>query len=621
MRELYINNQICDIDGEFNPTFQFKSFLFAKMQGYEAARTWEVSIPLTSRNRAIIQQSQAADSASTFPHTTHTVSYYSEGYPIVENGRAYMIGTGGGRARFVFVLGETIKALKELGEKKLNEMEEREETIFNWNRSSSFNDMSAGWGLCNWFNYTNQDRTLVAANDDIPSGVTHPSIKLTTILTIIENEFSIDLTDLSGDASLPDLAIPLLGTKGLNDPTVMQPIPLTPIVIGGSGALDDASFTLDANDYLELEVQDDGNRTYVFYPIVRDAESFDLLLTLRLDSAYKLYAKQIGGIERPEVITELPYINIGGDYPYSYDLTLYPIGVKPATRGISISFEVPVSFTEIWFENAGICEVIAGFKNAFYGETANGYYPIVSNLPDITCAEFVNQCCMLTGLFPYVDPATPSTVNFYSVANLYANKASAQNWSKYLIKESDYMSEGEDIEHALDGFSQRNTLNYAKDELNQLDTSGLITVNNTNIEYESELFRMFFAAGRRASATNAIVDYPLYDVSIKDGALIRNKTNQSLPIIGKIENVSSVNYLTFPDALKFSSIKTARYSEYQTLVGSPRILKEKFQLTPRLTAAIDVRIPVYLEQYGQYYAIMEAQVDGEYNADVTLLEI
>lgn len=615
MRELYINNQLCDIDGEFNPTFQYKSFLFAKMQGYEAARTWEVSIPLTARNRAIIQQSQSADNASTFPYTTHTVSYYSEGYPIVENGRAYMVGTGSGRVQFVFVLGETIKALKELGEKKLNQLTETNTDYLNWNMSINLNDMSLGFGWVNWFSFTNQDRTVTVANNDLPYSTLHPVVTLNYILSKIGYTFGLTLSGFG--SLLNNFVVPLLKVDGVTSLAAnysTMSLEKTEYTTGGGDPYTDVigsvplplfstykvttgeRITISKIAFSESEHQ---IRIYGVLNVTLVDNLIETDLLILLNSAIS-----IGGTG---TVT-----NMGTYWKYEFD--------------VSAAITINDYFT-INFNGHNIDTIESGsYINVSFPEFAqkslyHQKFYVIPNLPDITCAEFINQCCMLTGLFPYVYPATPSVVNFYSVADLYNNKANAQNWSKYLIKESDYMSEGEDIEYVLDGFSQRNTMNYAADPTNQLDTSGLITVNNTNIEYQSELFRLFFAAGRRVSLFNAIVDYPLYDVSIKDGVLIRNKTNQSLPIIGKIQNVSSVNYLTFPDELKFSAIKTARYTEYQTLVSQPRIIKERFTLTPLLNSLIDVRIPIYLEQYGQYYAILEAQVDGEYNADVTLLEI
>lgn len=596
-----------DLDDSVQMTFQFKSFLFAKMQGYEAARTWEVSIPLTSRNRAIIQQSQSADSSSAFPYTTHTVSMYSDGYPLVENGRAYMLGTGSGRARFVFVLGETIKALKELGEKKLNELTEESTDYLNWNNSVSLNNMSAGFGWCNFFSFTNQDRSVTGSNSNLPYSTLHPVVTLNYLMNKIQAFFG--LTVVGFGSLLNGCGFPLsdfekISTLSSGETSTAN----APSGFAGAGSY--VAFENFLSDFFEIidnKYIISYNKKSVQIHITNFRAAYTTAtgtVTLKItDSSGNTRIVAVAEESLSGSITRYDFV----DYTFDFDATdSFFFFEKTGTgsyAGSTFKFEVVSSA-------------------AFYSNiNSGGFYPIIPNLPDLTCAEFINQCCMLTGLFPYVDSSTPTTVNFYSVADMFTNKAVAQNWSKYMLKESDHMSEGEDIEYILDGFSQRNTLNFAKDELNQLDTSGLITASNTNLEYESELFRLYFAAGRRASISNTIVDYPLYDVSIVDGVLVRNKTNQSLPIIAKIENIDSINYLTFPDELKFSAIKTARYSEYQTLVAQPRIIKEKFRLTARLTSAIDVRIPICLEQYGQYYAILEAQITDTYEADVTLLEI
>ena len=247
---------------------------------------------------------------------------------------------------------------------------------------------------------------------------------------------------------------------------------------------------------------------------------------------------------------------------------------------------------------------------------------IIPNLPDMTCADFINQCCMLTGLFPYVDPSTPTVLNFYSAKVLSDNAPSAQNWSKYLIKSTDTMGEAEDMTHQLDGFAQNNRMLYADDPANLLDTSGNLTVANTNIELEAELFKLSFAAGKRATVYNNTIDYVLYDVKYTDPILTRTYKEQPLDVIGKISLVDGVYIVEFPDSMKFSQLQlSTAYLHYGAVINRPHLLREKFTLTARLVSLIDVRIPIYLEQYGKYYAIMEAQVDGEYNADVTLLEI
>jgi hypothetical protein len=229
---------------------------------------------------------------------------------------------------------------------------------------------------------------------------------------------------------------------------------------------------------------------------------------------------------------------------------------------------------------------------------------------------------MLAGVFPFVDPDTPTVVNFYSVKTLYDNIPIAVDWSKYLLKTTSLMSEGEDIEFNIDGYARKNTLNYAIDDANLLDTSGVLMVINSNIDPTNELFTLNFAAGRRASINNFVVDYPLYDIKIESGQVVKTLKDQPLNILGKVVDIDGINTLQFTDDLLLSYIdSTENYSYYQQIIEQPRIIRERFFLDRTALIGIDVKIPIYLSQYGQYYAILEAQIADTYEADVTLLEI
>lgn len=621
-----------DLDDSVQMTFQFKSFLFSKMQEYEAPRTWTVSIPATARNRAVIEQSQSADSTSNFPYTAYPVTYIDTNETIIDNGTAYMTGYSGGRINFVFVIGKTLGVLRDLSEVKLTDMSQRDEDIFNWDSASSYNDMTAGFGLVNWFNYTNEDRSYTTSHADMPMAVSHPVVTFEWLLNRIAYEFGITLSDLA-EFPTPETAMfenigYICKTKnGLISQYIAESIAITPFVFTGDPleTSEDAPFIIAANDYVQIIPDTVGTFTsYYFYPKSNFTDSFDLSINLLIRTSQRLVVRVKNFTGEPDEIINIPYTDIGGTYNYSYNVSDFRIGINPS-RYVSIKFgDSSIAVGYQWFDPlfTSVCSVSFTSKNAFYGGLETGLFPIIPNLPDLTCAEFINQCCMLTGLFPYVDTDTPTVVNFYSVKTLYDNIPNAQNWSRYLLKSTEAMAEAEDMEFIIDGYSQVNRMQYKDDELNTLDTSGQLTVSNQNIPTDGELFTLAFAAGRRASVNNQIVDYPLYDIKIEAGQLIRNAKNQSLDIIGKIVSVGGVNTLQFTDDLLLSAIDgTTNYTYYQQLIEKPRIIREKFKITGAVLAGVDVRIPIYLEQYGQYYAILEAQITDTYEADVTLLEI
>jgi hypothetical protein len=113
----------------------------------------------------------------------------------------------------------------------------------------------------------------------------------------------------------------------------------------------------------------------------------------------------------------------------------------------------------------------------------------------------------------------------------------------------------------------------------------------------------------------------LYDIKIQSGVLIRNPKSQSNDVIAEIVNVSGVNYLKFTNNLLWSNLKAANYSGYQSLIQSPRYLREKFYLKPEDVADVSLEIPISLAQYGKYYAVMQIQYKEDEISECELLEL
>ncbi|HAT77126.1 MAG TPA: hypothetical protein DCS19_09860, partial [Flavobacterium sp.] len=166
--------------------------------------------------------------------------------------------------------------------------------------------------------------------------------------------------------------------------------------------------------------------------------------------------------------------------------------------------------------------------------------------------------------------------------------------------------------------AKKNTLKYKADETNLLDTSSFLEVQNDNLELESKLVELLFAAGKRFSTSDKTIDYPLYDISIASGnVLIRNPKSPNNDVIA--------NYIMqFPDELLWNGatgLKATYYTGYQSLLTKPRYLREKFYLKPEDIAGLTLDIPIYLQQYGKYYAIIVLQYKEDEFSECELLEI
>jgi hypothetical protein len=535
------------------------------------------------------------------------VSYYIDSIAIVEGGTACLTSIEGGRAAFVFVLGKTIQALKTLSALKLTELTETSATLPRWYDSIAYNDISTGILWANWFNYTSEDRSADAGHVDLPQAVTHPTVTLWWLLGAIASKTSIGLADLASITEMVYTGFPLRNKDGIS-------------AVGGSYDIFPEIDSI-ADDFVWFK--DNAVTGHVEYinPVVDIFHDFrikadvvgnvNVTVSIVLPTEIEANSNQLELYRNGVLVKSVSYTDETTYHKYTMLYTL--VGLvesdtfyfKLVDRTISTLGALSSSFT-------------IGSVSAYYG----GIFPVVPNLPDMNAADFVTECAQLVGMFPYVDPATPSVLNFYSASILYDNLLVTRNWTRLLNKTTQDMDQGENITFALDGFAQRNRVDYKEDETNQLDTSGIVTVNNTNIEKEMEMFRMKFAAAKRSASKFKIIDYPLYDAKIVAGNLIRNFKQQDIDVLAYAEIIGTDYYLTFPDAMKFSQrILSTDYGFYRSLVLQPRIIKERFQLNRTELSKMDVRVPVYLQQYGKYYAILEAQVTDEYEADVTLLEL
>lgn len=626
MKELYINGLLFDIDDTTaqSMTFQFKSFLFTSINSLSSNRTWTVSLPKTERNKQNIKQCQTSDSSDIYPYRNWAVNYYSEGFRIVNDGKAILTNITD-TINFMFTFGKIFDIIKLLADKKLTELTQLTTDNLAWNRSINYNDMSAGFGWCDWYNFTNEDRSYVAGtgNLDVPYAVTHPTVTLKWLINKIGTQFGIDLTELGNLSVMAKYGFPLTSAEGNSSISFYRQ---NTAVLSSSTSVTNGTELVFTSATLTYFTALFG----AFFVPLYDAKEIyinNIDVTLlkdvdKLSSEYtvSIYVKDVDSVARK--VADVPFNaagSVGVNYLYKATNITFPF-----TYGVDSYFYIvitcPLSFAVCMSANLYIKR---DNDSTFYSfGSTGGFFPIIPNLPDMTCSDFLYQAMQLVGVFPFIDGDDNNIIRFKSAQTIYDNLPNALNWSKKLVKSTDTESELEDVSFTFGDYTKKNILDYKENENNTLNTSGTLTVDNQNIESESKLVDLKFAAGKRFSTTDTIIDYPLYDIKINGTTLIRNAKDQGDYVLAEIVNNGSINQLRFTNALKFSSIVgTSNYISYQKLINKPRYTKEKFYLKAEDINNLDLRIPIYLEQYGKYYAIMVAQCNEEDTSDVELLEI
>lgn len=625
-KELYIDGKLAELDGNTKIDLQYKSFLFSSISSISAPRSWSVSLPPTARNLSLIGGSHYGDYSGTFPYGFRSVDYFEDSFQIIKDGKAIFTGYKSGRIEFAFTFGKIYDKIKTISEKKLIELTETSDDFLEWNRSISFNDMTKSstfpspyFGWCDFYSFTNEDRSWnpTTGNADVPYSVIHPTVTFNYIMNKIQSLFAITMVGLSS-TFMNSCSFPLRNEEG-----VSILIDTSFYDASNSSNGDNVNRRIYFDSMSSLKYFDLINHVY-FKPkfngsneyeiTIKDFVTYYTILFPVNQAKLKFIVKNNSGVER-----EIPIsVNVNS--------TLDKITVNDFTfifnKDDSEFYFEPFYHASEYYDTTAKININTKGVAAYNSNTSDGFYPIIPNLPDMTCSDFIFQAMQLQGLFPSISEDTPNQIDFYSADVIYDNIPIAKDWSKKLVKNTDRMSELSDVEFKFGSYAQKNTLAYKKDETNTLNIDSFLTVNNLTLEDESKLVDLKFSAGKRFSTADKIIDYPLYDIKIDAGVLIKNAKTQSNDVIAMIENVSGVNYLKFDDSLIWSNLKTsAAYVAYQKLIAEPRYIKESFYLKSSDIASLDLTVPIYLEQYGKYYAIMVLQYKSDDFSDVELLEV
>lgn len=236
----------------------------------------------------------------------------------------------------------------------------------------------------------------------------------------------------------------------------------------------------------------------------------------------------------------------------------------------------------------------------------DGRFWIVPNLPDMKQIDFIKSIAAILGVFAVA--TGDSNILFVSIDTLIQNKKKSKNWTRKVVASfKDNKPSG--ISFTLDGFAQKNKYSWKEDSSVLGDYNGYIYVDDRTIDLEKEAITIPFAP---SEMYNGVAKIPLYSYD-KDGALQYSKTEPRLLVLSGVNG--SFNGLNWSDLLKNN------YAKYQNIVRKPVIITEKIELNDIDLKELDVTIPVYLGQYGRYYAIISVKAENSGISECKLLQL
>lgn len=656
-KELYINGQLCDL--EDTPSLIFQSPVFNDLDVIQSNRSAEINLPLTPRNRkafGLIDRIDILDDSAAY--RKHSAAYYLGGFPIFTRGYA-MVTDVTDTINITLVWGN-IDNFQPLFDASLHDLREQIIEVagadyVEWNENTK---------------YVDPDETTLAGFIQIDFGAgrninySHPSVQVSAILDAIQKYHGItieNITRLSQTSDKHPMIVPLVSKNSGPDSWYSDRFEASSAHYGNSGSsntalkfreivsdkrsiLIDQNYAIDVSSTKTIDVSIISYSSAVFFPGMR-AASASPTLKLRGDSGNGTseVLLSVGGIDtgsgirfgvKPDLFNNVE-VNVE-DYDTVRWILSNAVTIDATTSDeftVAAKFIITPHFDDIQFPSP---------------------FPIAENLPDMTHAEFLSALMTMAGLFAYPDSSDSNTIRMMSPDQFYNSTdtidydyrivdsgdnrtpntqtdrrivnshldATIQDWSrKVILNDRGEIWRPEGTESTMGDYAQTNTLDYDNDEdAEMLNTQGIISIDNENIEWENELVSLDFSASTNRAGWNTdhsdwtFAFVPCYEEQTVNGAKEVNYSAPSARILADVNTaiedgngtVGRYRHGLFPRTMYFGGsegIVAKRYANYQRILKKFRMITVYVKLTVADICNLNYTRRVYLDVYGCYFAI------------------
>ncbi|WP_418662168.1 hypothetical protein [Alistipes communis] len=676
-KELYINGQLCDL--EDTPSLIFQSPVFNDLDVIQSNRSAEINLPLTPRNRkafGLIDRIDILDDSAVYGK--HSAAYYLGGFPIFTRGYA-MVTDVTDTINITLVWGN-IDNFQPLFDASLRDLREQIIEVagadyVEWNEDTSYLLRNSPVSPYTGFIAVDFGASLIEYAKDssgnwyIPGEsrqywkYTHPSIYVEAVLNAIERYHGIIIEDKTALSRIDghDLLIPLVSKNSGPDSWYSDRFEASSAHYGNSGSsntalkfreivsdkrsiLTDQNYAIDVSSTKTIDVSIISYSSAVFFPGMR-AASASPTLKLRGDS----------GNGTSEVLLSVEGIDTGSGIRFGVKPDLFnnvEVNVEDydTVRWILSNAVTIDATTSDEFTVAAKFIITPHFDDIQFPSP----FPIAENLPDMTHAEFLSALMTMAGLFAYPDSSDSNTIHMMSPDQFYNSTetidydyrtvgseddrtpntqtdrrivdshldATIQDWSrKVILNDRGEIWRPEGTEFTMGDYAQTNTLDYDNDEdAEMLNTQGIISIDNENIERENELVSLDFSASTNRTGWNPdrpdrpFAFVPCYEEQTVNGAKKVNYSAPSARILADVNTtiedgngtVGRYRHGLFPRTMYFGGsegIVAKRYADYQRILKRFRMITVYVKLTVADICNLDYTRRVYLDVYGCYFAI------------------
>ena len=582
--ELYIKGESVDL-GDSEITLNFKSNLLGDISKITASNSYTIKLPRTNKNIRLLDFPDVAGHESYMMRDYFNAEYYRNGVKLFD-AKAVLISCSEDGFDVALTWGMSEKFIQLMNDDK--SIQEFADMALPWNSSTTYDNGLVNGQLSHGYIRHNAGIDVDSNRDKI---FIHPSVNCMRLLEEIASYYGLTMDWGSYKQYIELLYLPLISQKASSKYNFFE--------ANITGTLDsDIKYV----KFTQINRVDGINisNTETYGDVVR---IYETSLDWELDIL--IHTNKHNTLN----VVELAFYS-NAQYIKSLQISSNDIGLC-AYKGV-----IPFDITEysnitirIRINNGALLGIIKSYIKIFSEDVQsvsyNQYYPIGSNLPDISVVDFIKQICWLFGLFAI---KSDTGVSFISVNKIIDNRDKAVDWSKKLVPTGWTAKE---TSYTFGDFAQKNYFRYEENE-NAKSADGYMVVQNKTLDYEKDLVKLPYTAGGDNGDMRAV---PYFKWS-EDGTTVELEDcgDRIMQLVISFDSQGKEDArLDFSD-LKFQN-RVSRFglSSYQDLIKSPFVIKDTFRLTEIDLKKIDYTIPVYIERYAAFFAIISIKSQGDYS--------
>lgn len=574
--ELYIKGERVDLSDD-EITLNFKSNLLGDISKITASNSYTITLPRTNKNIRLLGFPDVAGHESYMMRDYFNAEYYRNGIKLFD-AKAVLISCSESGFNVALTWGMSEKFIQLMNDDR--SIQEFADMALPWNSSTTYDNGLVDGQLSHGYIRHNAGIDVDSNRDKI---FIHPSVNCMRLLEEIASYYGIAMDWGSYKQYIELLYLPLISQKA--NPKynyyfaeIKLEYPGTPNTVV---KYVQTNMTLGIyNHVMGLTIHLNGSGNYRIESNVKTKNSANPIYLLIDKDNNNIYSSAF---------------TYDGNYMYSFNKE-YLTEEKDLYLHIDFQSQIDESYNNY----IKITDIELNDEAQYYT-----YYPIGSNLPDISVVDFIKQICWLFGLFAI---KSDTGVSFISVNKIIDNRDKAVDWSKKLVPTGWTAKE---TSYTFGDFAQKNYFRYEENE-NAKSADGYMVVQNNTLDHEKDLVKLPYTAGGDNGDMRAV---PYFKWS-EDGTTIELEDcgDRIMQLVISFDSQGKEDArLDFSD-LKFQN-RVSRFglSSYQDLIKLPFVIKDTFRLTEIDLKNIDYTIPVYIERYAAFFAIISIKSQGDYS--------